>query len=190
MLELSLHLMDLMENSLMAGAGLVGVVIEEDPAPIDRMSIAISDDGAGMSPEFLAKVTDPFVTTRTTRRIGLGLSLMQANARAWEGDLSVESEAGVGTTVRIWFRRSHIDRPPLGEWAATLIGLVMSRPTADFCYRHRVGEDEFELSTSEVKAELGVETLSDPEVIAFLREQVSQALLALGADQAEPGLIG
>lgn len=190
MLELSLHLMDLIENSLMAGAGLVGVAIDEDPAPIDRMRLTIADDGSGMSPEFLAKVTDPFVTTRTTRRIGLGLGLMQANARAWEGDLTVESEAGVGTVVRIWFRRSHIDRPPLGAWAATLIGLIMTRPEADFCYRHRVGEDEFDLSTAELKLELGVDALTDPEVVAFLREQVNQALTALGSDQVEPGPIG
>ncbi|MFH1059427.1 MAG: ATP-binding protein [Pseudomonadota bacterium] len=188
MLELSLHLMDLIENSLMAGAGLVGINIEEDPAPVDRMRITIADDGRGMSPEFLAKVTDPFVTTRTTRRIGLGLSLMQANARAWQGDLTVESEPGVGTVVSIWFTRSHIDRPPLGEWAATLTGLIMTRPEANFCYRHRVGEDEFELATAELKVELGVSALTDPEVIAFLREQVQQALAALGADQVEPGL--
>jgi len=190
MLELSLHLMDLIENSLMAGAGLVGVIIEEDPAPIDRIRLTIADDGAGMSPEFLAKVTNPFVTTRTTRRVGLGLGLMQANARAWEGDLGVESELDVGTVVRIWFRRSHIDRPPLGAWAATLAGLIMSRPEADFCYRHRVGEDEFELSTTELKLELGVDALTDPELIAFLRDQMDQALAALGADRVEPGLIG
>lgn len=188
MLEISLHLMDLIENSLMAGARLVRVHIEEDPPPVDRMTITIADDGRGMTPEFLARVTDPFVTTRTTRRVGLGLGLMQANARAWGGDLIVASEPGVGTTVRIWFQRSHLDRPPLGDWTGTLVGLIVSRPEVDFEYFHRVGEDEFELSTRELRQELGATPLHDPAVIAFLQEQVRQALIALGADQGEPRL--
>ncbi|MCA1990074.1 MAG: sensor histidine kinase [Desulfarculus sp.] len=188
MLEISLHLMDLIENSLMAGARLVSVRIEEDPPPIDRMAITIADDGKGMPPEFLARVTDPFVTTRTTRRVGLGLGLMQANARAWGGDLTVASEPGVGTTVRIWFQRSHLDRPPLGDWAGTLVGLIVSRPEVDFEYYHRVGEDEFELCTRQLRQELGATPLHDPAVIAFLRDQVRQALETLGADRAEPCL--
>ncbi|MCA1905706.1 MAG: ATP-binding protein [Desulfarculus sp.] len=188
MLEISLHLLDLIENSLLAGARRVRVRIEEDPPPIDRMAITISDDGRGMTPEFLARATDPFVTTRTTRRVGLGLGLMQANARAWGGDLSVESEPGVGTTVRIWFRRSHLDRPPLGDWGGTLVGLIVSHPEVDFDYYHRVGEDEFEFSTRDWRQELGSTPLHDPAVIAFLLEQVRQALKTLGADRAEPSL--
>jgi len=188
MLEIALHLLDIIENSLMAGARQVRVRIEEDPPPIDRLAITISDDGRGMTPEFLARVTDPFVTTRATRRVGLGLGLMQANARAWGGDLTVASEQGVGTTVRVWFQRSHLDRPPLGDWAGTLVGLIISRPEIDFEYFHRVGDDEFELSTRELRQELGATPLHDPAVIAFLREQVGQALTALGADRDPPPL--
>lgn len=181
--EISLHLMDIAENSLMAGAGLVEVVIEEDPAS-DLMRLTIADDGRGMGPEFLARVTDPFVTTRDTRRVGLGLSLMQANARAWGGDLTVESAPGQGTKVTVWFSLTHLDRPPLGDWPGTLFGLILTRQGVEFYYRHKVGEDEIELDTRELKAELGQEALGDPSVIALLREQTREALAQMESDQA------
>ncbi len=181
--ELSLHILDIVENSLMAGAKLVEVQIEEDTVQ-DRMLIEVRDDGQGMTPEFLARVTDPFVTTRTTRRVGLGLSLLKANARQWGGDLSVQSAPGQGTTVRIWFQLSHLDRPPLGDWPRTLLGLVMTRPGVDFLYRHFVGQDEVELDTRELREELGPEALSDPQVIALLRGQLHDALEGMDSDQA------
>jgi sensor histidine kinase YesM len=181
--EISLHLMDIVENSLMAGASLISVDIEENPAA-DLMAVTIVDDGRGMAPEFLAKVTDPFVTTRDTRRVGLGLSLMQANARAWGGDLTVQSAPGQGTTVKIWFSLTHLDRPPLGNWPATLFGLILTRQGVDFVYRHKVAEDEIELDTRELKAELGEGALADPAVIALLREQTREALAQMESDQA------
>ncbi|MFH1035554.1 MAG: ATP-binding protein [Pseudomonadota bacterium] len=180
--DLSLHILDIVENSLMAGATLVSVAIEEDP-PKDAMAITVSDDGRGMAPEFLARVTDPFVTTRTTRRVGLGLSLLQANARAWGGDLSVQSAPGQGTTVRVWFQRDNIDRPPLGDWPRTLFGLILTRQEVDFRYCHRVGEQEFELDTRELKAELGPEALADAQVMALLRGQVKEVLEQMGVEQ-------
>jgi hypothetical protein len=180
--DLSLHILDIVENSLMAGAKLVSVIIEEDPGP-DVMSITVADDGRGMEPEFLARVTDPFVTTRTTRRVGLGLSLMQANARAWGGDLTVHSQPGQGTTVKVWFQRRHIDRPPLGDWPRTLFGLILTRQEVDFRYCHRVGEQEFELDTRELKAELGPEALADAQVVALLRGQVREVLGQMGVEQ-------
>lgn len=180
MQELSLHILDVVENSLTAGARLVSIQINEDPEQ-DRMSVTISDDGRGMTPAEAARAVDPFVTSRTTRRIGLGLSLWQAHARAWDGDLSVQSRPGRGTTVKAWFRLSHIDRQPLGEWPRTLAGLIATRPGVDFLYQHRVGPDEFELDTREIKAELGGENLGSPQVAAFLEEQIAQALAALGS---------
>ncbi|CAO0824151.1 hypothetical protein DFAR_440003 [Desulfarculales bacterium] len=152
--DLSLHILDIVENSLMAGASLVSVAIEEDPES-DRIAITVADDGRGMEPKLLARVTDPFVTTRTTRRVGLGLSLMQANACSWGGDLTVQSPPGAGTTVRVWFQRDHIDRPPLGDWPRTLFGLILTHPEVDFRYSHRLGEQEFELDTRD-KANWGL----------------------------------
>jgi hypothetical protein len=180
--DLSLHILDIVENSLMAGASLVSVAIEEDPQG-DIMAICVIDDGRGMDPAFLARVTDPFVTTRTTRRVGLGLSLLKANARSWGGDLEVRSQVGQGTTVRVWFQRCHIDRPPLGDWPRTLFGLILTRQEVDFCYSHRLGEQEFELDTRELKEELGPEALADPQVMALLRGQVEDFLEQMGVEQ-------
>ena len=178
--ELSLHFMDLIENSLKAGAGLVEIDIVEDPAA-DRMEVTILDNGSGMDAATAAKAVDPFYTTRTTRRIGLGLSLMKANAEAWDGGMELNSKPGVGTKLKIWFRLSHIDRQPLGDWPGTLLGLIMSRPGVGFIYRHQVGDDEFELDTRELEQELGAGALQDPQVIRLLETQVSQALEALGS---------
>lgn len=180
MQELSLHILDVVENSLAAGAKLITIEITEDPKR-DLMTVVISDDGHGMSPSDASRATDPFVTSRTTRRVGLGLSLWQAHARAWDGDLELSSKPGLGTRVKTWFSLSHIDRQPLGDWPSTLTGLIMTRHGVDFLYRHRVGEDDFELDTREIKAELGVETLTDSHLSAFLKKEIAQALSALGS---------
>ncbi|MBI4798950.1 MAG: ATP-binding protein [Desulfarculus sp.] len=186
--DLSLHILDIVENSLMAGARLVEVAMEEDPAS-DSMAITVSDDGQGMEPQFLARATDPFVTTRTTRRVGLGLSLFKANAANWGGGLEVRSQPGQGTTVRVWFQRGHLDRPPLGDWPRTLCGLILTRQEVDFRYLHRVGEQEFELDTRELREELGPEALADPQVMALVRQQIGEALVQIGVAQvpAPPG---
>jgi len=173
--ELSLHILDIMENSLAAGAKLIQVEIEEDPAR-DRFTLTVSDDGRGMDQATAARALDPFFTTRTTRRVGLGLSLLKANAQACGGDLEVDSHPGSGTRVRAWFQLSHIDRQPLGDWPGTLAGMLLSHPEVDIRYRHRVGDDTFELDTREVKAELGPGALGDPAVVGFLRRQVARAL--------------
>jgi len=178
--ELSLHILDLVENSLTAGAKLIKVEIEEDHQK-DLLTLKVDDDGRGMSPEMAAKAADPFVTTRTTRRVGLGLSLLKANARACEGDLALSSIQGRSTTVEARLKLSHLDRQPLGDWPRTLTGLILTHPEVDFFYRHRVGGDEFELDTRELKNELGKEALRDPQALKLIQGQVAAALLQLGS---------
>lgn len=178
--ELSLNLMDLVENSLKAGADLVEIGIREDLAA-DRMDVSITDNGSGMSPEALAKAVDPFYTTRTTRRIGLGLSLMKASAEAWDGGLELSSTLGKGTELHFWFRLSHIDRQPMGDWPGTLMGLIMSRPGVAFKYRHQVENDDFEMDTRDLEAELGQGSLQSPQVIGLLEAQVREALAQIGS---------
>ncbi len=178
--ELSLHLMDLVENSTRAGADRVLIEIDEEPEE-DRLRLVVSDNGRGMDPGTAAKVTDPFVTSRHSRRVGLGLSLLAANAQASGGGLLVRSESGQGTRVEAVFMLSHIDRQPLGDWPTTLAGMVLASPELDIVYRHRVGGDEFELSTAELAHELGREALADPAVHRWLRGQVAQALERMGS---------
>lgn len=178
--ELSLHILDLVENSLAAGAKLVRVEIAEDVQK-DTLTVKVTDDGHGMSPDMAAKAVDPFVTTRTTRRVGLGLSLLKANARACQGGLKLTSAPGGGTKVDAWFRLSHIDRQPLGDWPRTLTGLILTQPGVDFFYLHKVGDDEFELDTRELREELGNDALEDPRVLKLIQGQVSKALGQLGS---------
>jgi len=134
--DLSLHILDVAENGITAGAGLVRITIEEDTEQ-DRLTLVIEDNGRGMEPDFLAKVLDPFVTTRTTRKVGMGLSLLQQAAAEADGDLKVESSPGRGTSVKVAMRHSHIDRKPLGDMAATMITLIEGNPDVDFFYIHK-----------------------------------------------------
>jgi signal transduction histidine kinase len=131
--ELSLHVLDIAENSIAAGAKRVEIRIEEDPAA-DWLTIEITDDGAGMTEEQLQRATDPFFTTRTTRRVGLGLPLLQQAALAAGGDLQIHSAPGRGTQVTARFRYSHLDRQPMGDLRSTLMTLAAGHPEIDWVF--------------------------------------------------------
>jgi len=140
----------------------------------DRLDIEIADDGKGMDPEFAASVIDPFVTTRTTRKVGLGIPMLAQAARACDGDLTVESAVGKGTTVRAWFGLSHIDRAPVGDMTATLISLVAANPDIDIVYRQIVIARSLFLDTREMKRELDGVPLNEPGVLAWLRDYIRE----------------
>jgi hypothetical protein len=175
MRELSLHILDVLENALAAGATMVEVSIDEDLAA-DRLTIVVRDNGRGMDPELVRRVLDPFFTTRTTRHVGLGLPLFAAAAQTCDGDLSVDSAPGGGTMVSATFRHSHLDRAPLGDMPGTLLAFLLHGEggAPRLCYCHRVNSETFELDTEAVQAELGGIPLSYPPVRAWLRDYVSQ----------------
>lgn len=137
--DLSLHILDIVENSINADAKNIHIKVEEDEER-DLLIMEINDDGKGMSQEMLKKVLDPFFTTRTTRKVGLGLSLLAQAARASGGDIEIKSEEGYGTRVKATFGYTHIDRQPLGEIEETLKILVLSHPEINFVYEHKRGE--------------------------------------------------
>lgn len=166
--ELSLHILDLVQNSLRAGARLIEVEVVEDSST-DRLIITVKDDGCGMDAEFVKKVLDPFTTTRTTRKVGLGLSLLHMAAKQCNGDLSISSKPGKGTTVRAEFQHSHIDRMPLGDMMGTILTVILSNPELNIVYRHRVDEREWEVDTRVIKSEVGSEALTLPPVVEWLR---------------------
>ncbi len=145
--DLSLHLLDVAQNAVEAGATRVEISVEEHPET-DRLVIEISDNGRGMDAETVARVTDPFYTTRTTRRVGLGLSLLAANANAAGGALTVDSAPGRGPRVRATFGYSHIDRPPLGDLETTVVVFVAGAPQLDLVFRHRLGERSYTVDTA------------------------------------------
>lgn len=180
MKDISLHVLDLSENSVSAGASLVTVsIIEETEA--DRLTLSIEDNGRGMDKEFLEKVMDPFVTTRTSRKVGLGIPLMQAACRRCEGDLVIESEKNVGTKLTATFKRSHIDRAPMGNMAETMVSLVLAGSNQDriidFVYRHVIDKEEFYMDTREIRKALGNEvSLGEPDVLMWIKDFINEGL--------------
>lgn len=171
MKELSLNILDVAKNSVTAGATKIGILVEETPG---RLTITITDNGCGMTPEFVQQVTDPFTTTRTTRKVGMGLSLMKMEAQMSGGDLSIESTVGEGTTVTSWFDPDNIDMPPLGDLTSSITTLIQGSPDIDFVFTHRTPAGEYTLDTGEIRQIMGDISLSEPEIIAWLTDYLHE----------------
>ncbi len=167
MKELSLNILDVAKNSVTAGADRILITVDETP---DRLTIVITDNGCGMTPEFVSRVTDPFTTTRTTRKVGLGLSLMKMEAQMSGGDLAIESTVGVGTSVTTWFDPHSIDMPPLGDLVSSIITLIQGSPHIDFVFTHKKGGNEYTLDTGEIRLIMDGISLAEPEVLAWLTD--------------------
>lgn len=181
MLELSLHIMDLVQNSLAAGATRVAIRVRESSAE-DRLDMEIEDNGGGIPPEMLGRITDPFVTSRKTGQAGLGLPLLREAAERCGGGIEVHSTTGAGTKVCAWFRRDHVDRAPLGDMGETLGVLIAGNPGVGLLYEHRVDEKDYRLDSLEMKKVLGPVPLDDPAVRGFIRRDVKEGLKRIGAD--------
>lgn len=171
MKELSLHILDIAQNSLSAGAHRLVLSLEEGP---DLLRLVLSDDGRGMPPGLLATAADPFTTTRTTRRVGMGLPFLLLAARQTGGSVELESHPGEGTSVTACFRPGHIDCPPLGDMASTISLLVQGLPEeTELTYIHSTPRGSFRFDTGEVRTVLGPGVpLSDPEVTLWVRAYV------------------
>lgn len=175
MKELSLHILDIVQNSIKAGAKNIEIKIDENTAD-DLLTIEINDNGCGMSEEFLKKVKDPFVTTRTTRKMGMGISLFEAAAVQCGGGLDIESELGVGTKVKVTFQHSSIDRAPIGDMAETMMTIISGAPDREYLYRHKIGGNVFELDTLKIKEVLGDVPLDMPEVLTWITGYINEGL--------------
>ena len=145
--EISLNILDVAENSTRAKATLVSILVEADTAG-DLLKVVIGDNGCGMTKEQIDHVTDPFFTTRTTRKVGLGVPFFKYAAESTGGSFSIESQPGTGTTVTAVFVLSHIDRMPLGDISSTIHTLIVYHPDTDFCYTYRYNGREFTLESS------------------------------------------
>ena len=153
MKELSLNLLDIVENSTRAGASLVNIQVIEEPEA-DRLILSVEDNGCGMSPELLAAVQDPFTTTRTTRKVGLGLPLIKMNTENAGGGMDIKSTLGKGTELNFWFEHNHWDRPPLGDIAGTVVMLAAQHEDIHFVYNHITDSGKYTFDTAEVKEAL------------------------------------
>jgi len=182
MRELSLHILDIVENGITAGGNCIWIEVDEARKK-DRLKIVIRDNGRGMPSEKIENINDPFITSRTTRRVGLGLSLLAAAAGRCEGSLRVDSQPEKGTEVTATFRYHHIDRAPLGDMAATMSTLIIGNPGIDFVYSHRIDGRDFSLDTRELRNEMEDFSLSDPVVVHHLGESIRSALKALASGE-------
>lgn len=178
MKELSLHILDIIQNSITAKSSFIKIKIIEDLVN-DTYCIEIEDDGIGMDEELLKKVLDPFVTTRTTRKVGLGLPLFKASAIQCDGSFEIRSQLGTGTFVRAMFRHSHIDRPPLGNMADTIITCIMANSSIDYFYEHYFKNNKFIFNTREVKEKIEELPITDLSVINWLKEYIKESLCVL-----------
>lgn len=167
MRELSLHILDIVQNSISAGASRVDLIIEEDVGK-DLFNIRVIDDGRGIEEKELERVIDPFVTSRETREVGLGLPFFKASAEHCGGVFKINSSPGKGTEVIASFKHSHIDRAPLGDIVSTLVGLIATNPELDFVYQHSVNKNIFLFDTREVKKELDGIRIDDNRVLKWI----------------------
>ncbi|MCI8662113.1 MAG: sensor histidine kinase [Hungatella sp.] len=171
--EISLNVLDVAENSTRAGASLVTITVDADFTS-DRLSIVIDDNGCGMTPQQVEQVTDPFFTSRTTRKVGLGVPFFKLAAESTGGSFTIRSEPGVGTTVTAVFVLSHIDRMPLGDINTTIHTLVIYHPETDFVYRYRYNDRSFTLDTREFRQVLGDIPFASPEISAYIMDYLSE----------------
>ena len=175
MKDLSLHILDIVQNSIRAKAKLIGIEITELRKD-NQLIISITDDGSGMNPEQLQRAIDPFYTSRTTRKVGLGLSLFKQNAEMTGGTFNLESEFGKGTKVTATFGLNHLDRPVMGDLVGTLLLLICSSGETDYVFKHQTPSGEFKLDTRELKQTLENVSINHPEVRSFLKEMLQENL--------------
>ena len=173
MRDLSLHVLDIAQNSIKAQAKLVRIAFDVD---IDGwLRLTVEDDGCGMSPELLKRVQDPFTTTRTTRKVGLGIPMLKHNAEATGGELAIESEPGVGTKLCATLNLRHIDCPPMGAICDTLLSLVVLNPdTPDFVFEACAPEARASFDTRVIRQAAPDVPLNAPELIEWMKASIEE----------------
>lgn len=176
--DLCFHLLDLVQNSVAAGARTIRVDIRES-SERDSLLLEVADDGRGMDRQTLLRVQDPFFTSKSFKKVGLGIPLLKATTQACNGDFRIVSRPGEGTRVRARLQKSHLDCPPMGDLETTLLSLLASLDGVDLRFSYRKGREEFSLASDEIRAQAGGLHLSHPEVYRFLRSYIHEGLGAL-----------
>ncbi len=184
MRELSLHISDIIENSRRAEADLIKIIVEEKLKE-NRLKIVIEDNGSGISEKKLNEITDPFITSRTTRDVGLGLSLFKSAAETCAGNFEIDSEINKGTRVKAEFEYDHIDRAPLGDMINTITNFIATNgDQVDLVYQHYYNNNKFEFDSREIKAELEDLSIQSGQIIAWIREYIGENLKEIRGGEA------
>lgn len=178
MQDISLHLLDIVQNSIRAQASEVKIQVIE---AVDKnfLKLIISDNGKGMSALMVNQVMNPFITTRTLRRVGLGIPFLHQNCVNAGGNLKIESEEGKGTLIEAIMQYNHIDRLPLGDIAESLGALIEANPKVEFSYQHLYQQKKFSFQTTEVKRLLQDIPIHSPEIIKWIRVYIKESLNVL-----------
>lgn len=173
MRELSLNVLDIAQNSVAAGAKLIEISLKESTAD-HELFIDIRDNGKGMSKEKLERVLDPFFTTRTTRKVGMGVPLFKLAAEMTGGKFEIDSVENVGTNVKAYFKTNHLDFTPIGDMTSTFISLVTMNLNIDFVYERSLDGKSFTVDTRQLKEILGDVPLNEPEITQWITDYVNE----------------
>jgi hypothetical protein len=180
--ELSLHILDICQNSIKANASLIEIIIEEN-TNTNLYRITIRDNGHGMDKNTLSSVSDPFFTTRDTRKVGLGVSLFKMAAEQCKGSMKITSQVQKGTSVITTFEHDHIDRAPLGDIAETLMILLLNDEGIDIYYKHIYNNHEYILDTREIKQALDGIPLTDYDVITWVKNNINEGIRTIHKEE-------
>lgn len=174
MVDLAMHMMDIVQNSIRAKSSKIEIDFLEECRKA-TLTFSVKDNGSGMTPETVAKLEDPFFTSRTTRRVGLGVPFLKMSSEQTGGSLKIESELGVGTTIEAVYKTDNPDCLPLGDLGGYLVLLLIANPEIHFSFRYRIDENEFLLDTLEL-AEQGITELSSNEMASAVKEYINENL--------------
>ncbi len=177
MRELALNILDIVENSVKAKASIVNIDVI---AKGNILTIIIADDGLGMDEEFLKKVEDPFTTTRTTRKVGMGVPLFKMAAQMAGGTFDINSKKGVGTTVTATFEIDNVDRAPLGDLSDTMVTLISDEVSTEYVLKVSVEDEIFVFDTRELKEQLDGVSVCEPEILLFVRQMIKENIKQIG----------
>lgn len=180
--DICFHIFDLVQNSVAAGATRIGIKIR-DSIFADSLEIELSDNGRGMDQQTAARIQDPFYTTKSDKKVGLGVPLFKQTALHCQGSFSIESTPGRGTSVKAVFRRLHIDLPPLGDLEDTVLSLVTTLGEVDLQFSYRNDLGEFMLDSAELREHAGGLPLWHPEIRNFLKAYIEENLAGLRRGQ-------
>ncbi len=173
--DLSLHILDIVENSVAAQASRIEIRLSEDKRK-DLLSVEVIDNGIGMDEETQKRALDPFFTSKTVRRFGLGLSLLAESARAANGQLSMRSKKGKGTRIKAVLQHSHIDRRPLGDIGQTIMTLVIGNPDIDFIYVHKKDGQRYVFDTRKIRFQLEDNPINSLDGMRMIKEELRRDL--------------
>lgn len=181
MRDISLHILDIAENSVRAEADLIKIIIEENKTK-DIVNLEIIDNGKGMTGNQLKNALDPFFTTKEIKKVGLGIPLLKANTERSGGEFTIESDLKKGTKIKSIFIKSNIDTPPLGDINGTILTLILSNPEINFIYSFKSEKGEYILDTREIKEILNGVSITETNVIGFLQKEMSEEIEKLMED--------